>query len=102
MTCTWKERRIECQILNVFLSPMTQEYDGELLKKSSYVHSQRIWDPEFFLAEAQRLFKMALSNQLEEALLECDLNMFKSFIYPMTKGGVIAGLCVSSLDRVSK
>ena len=54
------------------------------------------------MAEAQRMFKMALSNQLEEALLECDLNMFKSFLYPMTKGGIIAGLCISSLDRVSK
>ena len=47
------------------------------------------------------MFKMSLSNQLEEAMLECDLNMFKSFLYPMTKGGIIAGLCISSLDRVS-
>lgn len=70
------------------------------MKKTGYVHSQRIWDPDFFLAEAQRMFKMALSNQLEEALLECDLNMFKSFLYPMIKGGIIAGLCISSLDRV--
>ena len=44
---------------------------------------------------------MALSNQLDEALLECDLNMFKSYFYPMAKGGIIALLSVSSLDRVS-
>lgn len=66
----------------------------------NYDPSQRIWDPDFFFAEGQRMFKMALSNQLDEALLECDLNMFKSYFYPMIKGGIIALLSVSSLDRV--
>lgn len=65
----------------------------------NYDKNQRIWDPEFFQEESKRLFKMALSNQLEECLMECDLNMMKSFFYPMAKGGIIALLSVSSLDR---
>lgn len=69
---------------------------------NNYDPSQRIWDPEFFFEEARRIFRLSMNNKLDEALLECDLNMFKSYFYPFAKGGLIAVLSVSSLDKVSE
>jgi len=90
----------EKMVIKQIMKEEEKDYDGNgLLKQIGYDPNQRIWDPDFFFGEAQRMFKMALSNQLEEVLLECDLNMFKSYFYPMAKGGIIALLAVSSLDR---
>lgn len=89
------------KIMNILSAEEKKDYDFKngMLKNSNWDPEKRIFDPDFFFSEGQRMFKMALSNQLDEALLECDLNMFKSFFYPMMKGGIIALLSVSSLDR---
>lgn len=80
-----------------------KDYHGKsgILKKYNYDASQRIWDPEFFFNEGQRLVKMALSDQLDEALKSCDDNMSKSFFYPLIKGGILGPLATYSLDKVS-
>lgn len=74
-----------------------------MLANIGYDPSKRIWDPEFFFNETQRMFKMALTSQeqMDQMLNECDLNIYKSYFYPIVKGSVCAALAATTMDRVS-
>lgn len=74
-----------------------------MLASIGYDPSKRIWDPEFIFVESQRMFKMALTSQelMDQVLNECDLNMYKSYFYPMVKGCICGALAATTMDRVS-
>lgn len=48
------------------------------------------------------MLKMALTSQqgLDDVLAECDLNLYKSYFYPMVKGCIIGALAGMTMDRV--
>ncbi|KAI1293556.1 Tetratricopeptide repeat protein 39A [Halotydeus destructor] len=88
------------KIRNILSDTEKKELDEQIqMVNNNWDPKNHLFDPDFFFDEARRLFKLAMTNKLDECLLECDLNMFKSPFYPFLKGSIIALLSVSSLDR---
>lgn len=59
-----------------------------ILERIGYDPSKRIWDPDLFSEESRRLLKLALSGKegLNQVMHECDLNVNRSYFYPLIKG----------------